>query len=110
MSLFVSNEKLAFFNKQLQGFILSLSERTEKVIVRGTKSGFIPVTSRVSQRPVLGSLLFLVCINDLPDSVKNKIGHFTDDSTVYNKKAFIVDSKMPEADLRLLQHPRWSSL
>ena len=60
-----------------------LSNRTEKVIVEGKISDSITVILEVPQGLVLGPLFFLQYINDLPDSVKCKIGLFVDDSIVY---------------------------
>ena len=59
-----------------------LSARTQEII-KGSKSSPSPVTSGVPQITVLGPLLFLAYINDMPECVKSEIKLFVDDSLLY---------------------------
>ena len=79
-----------------------LSNRTQKVIVEGKISDSITVISGVPQGTVLGPLFFLLYINDLPDSIKCKIGLFADDSIVYNDIISFTDCKILQSDLDAL--------
>ena len=61
-----------------------LSNRTQTVVVDGRSSSTVPVTSGVPQGTVLGPVLFLVYINDLPDYLTySKLRLFADDSILY---------------------------
>ena len=53
------------------------------MIVNGTRSEWTDVTSGVPQGSVLGPVLFLVYINDLPSKVTNSIKLFADDTKLY---------------------------
>ena len=60
-----------------------LSNRTQQVVVGGEFSDVAPVTSGVPQGSVLGTILFLVFINDMPECVNSKCRLFADDSIIY---------------------------
>ena len=62
----------------------------------------ITFISGVPQGTVLGPLFFLLYINDLPDSIKCKIGLFADDSIVYNNIISVTDCKILQSDLDAL--------
>jgi hypothetical protein len=61
-----------------------LSGRTQQVVIDGEASDPIPITSGVPQGSVLGPILFLVYINDMPTYTKHAtVRLFADDTLVY---------------------------
>ena len=57
-----------------------LNGRSQTVVLEGDCSEEVSVTSGVHQGSVLGPILFLVYINDLPDKVKSQVRLFADDT------------------------------
>ena len=60
-----------------------LCYRSQRVIVNGTKSKWLNVTSGVPQGTVLGPMLFNLFINDIVDGIKSEIRLFADDCMCY---------------------------
>ena len=59
-----------------------MCNRKQCVIVNGTRSSYVSVTSGVPQGSVLGPL-FLIYINGLPDVVFNLVKLFADDTKLF---------------------------
>ncbi|KAK3086450.1 hypothetical protein FSP39_018586 [Pinctada imbricata] len=111
----VSHEKLILklhqygVRGQILGWIRAfLSNRSQQVVVDGIKSYSIPVTSRVPQGSVLGPILFLAYINDLPENVTSQVRLFADDTVVYLTIQSDYDAQVLQHNLRKLE--AWEAL
>ena len=60
-----------------------LSHRKQTVFIRGQSSKPADVLSGVPQGSVLGPLLFILYVNDIPEIVKAKVKMYADDTKVY---------------------------
>ena len=60
-----------------------LSESKQKVVFNGSNSKWTDVTSGIPQGNVLGPILFIIYINDLPDVVQNVAKLFAGDTKLY---------------------------
>ena len=71
---------------QIFGLISSfLSNRHLQVALDGKSSQEYPVIAGVLQGSILGTTLFWLYINDLPDDVIYNIATYADDTTLYSK-------------------------
>ena len=88
-----------------------LCGRTMSVIVDGEESDSAPVLSGVPQGTVLGPLLFILYINDIPDLVSpgTRIRLFADDCLIYRDINSVQDQIILQQDLYRLQSwaERW---
>ena len=69
----------------LTWFANYLSGRLQRVVIDGTTSQWAPVTSGVPQGSLLGPLLFIIFINDLPDAAIGDVftSLYADDTKIY---------------------------
>ena len=77
--------KYGFRGKLGEWLTSYLSNRTQLVEIGNTKSGRLPVSRGVPQGSVLGPLLFILFINDLPDVINScLLVMFADDNSFLN--------------------------
>lgn len=76
-----------------------LTNRSQFVHVNGINSRPSPVTSGVPQGSVLGPLLFLIYINDLPSYISSSVGLFADDCVIYSEVTNDSDVLSLQSDL-----------
>ena len=106
----VSHKKLLFKLRQIgvsteitswiEGF---LTDRRQFVYVDGFESLSCKVLSGVPQGSVLGPLLFILYINDLPSQITSECRLFADDALVFNTRE---NNKTLQEDLEILEN--WS--
>jgi len=99
-------EKLKSFGingKLLQWLDNFLTSRSMKVGPRGNFSQLLQVLSGVPQGSVLGPLLFLLYVNELPSWIKCVMKMFADDTKLRRRISSIADSRVLQEDLDSLQ-------
>ena len=83
-----------------------LRDRSQYVEINGEQSQWQPVTSGIPQGSVLGPLLFLIYINDLPKHVNSTIYMYADDTKIYREIRDKHDQEILQKDLDSLK--AWS--
>ena len=83
-----------------------LRDRRQRVTVNGEKSGWREVISGIPQGTVLGPVLFVIYINDLPENVKSDLFMFADDTKVSRVIVEKRDREELQQDMYNLQ--KWS--
>ena len=85
-----------------------LDNRKQAVVINGINSEKIPVSSGVPQGSVLGPILFLAYINDLPEQVKSRVRLFADDTALYLAISSTTESEVLQTDLAILE--QWEKM
>lgn len=79
-----------------------LSDRKQRVVLNGTHSTWTNVTSGIPQGSVLGPILFIIYINDLPDAIHNFVKLFADDTKLFATVNNIDDKNSLQSDINQL--------
>ena len=80
-----------------------LTGRTQVEKVNGEDSFPAPVISGILQGSVLGPLLFVIYINDLPETLSSGVFLFADDTKIFREITSIQDSTSLQHDIDLLE-------
>ena len=83
-----------------------LKDRKQRVAVNGFFSTWMDVQSGIPQGSVLGPMLFVIYINDLPDHVISSVFMFADDTNIYREIVSDQAIRILQADINTLQ--KWS--
>lgn len=83
-----------------------LTDRSQYVELNGAKSEWQKVSSGIPQGSVLGPLLFLLYINDLPDNIDSTLYMYADDTKVYREIILPDDNRILQDDLNKMC--KWS--
>lgn len=84
-----------------------LTARHQSIVVNGERSSSAAVLSGIPQGSVMGPILFIIYINDLPERVNSDIYMFADDTKILREIKSREDSYELQRDLDRLQ--AWSS-
>ena len=103
--LLVKLENIGITGETLEIVKDFLSDREMRVGVGDSFSEVLKIVSGVPQGSVLGPILFLLFVNDLPDNIKSRILLFADDLKLI---ANAMNKDLVDEDLRSLE--RWEGL
>ena len=87
----------------LQWIAAFMEGRRQRVLDNGSKSSWSPVKSGIPQGSILGPMLFVCYINDMPDVVDSPIHMFADDTKIFRQMTAQSDQVTLQKDLRQLE-------
>lgn len=76
-----------------------LTTRRQRVVLNGTYSNWLPVTSGVPQGSILGPLLFIMYLNDLDEVITCDYSAYADDVMLYHQIASYEDCCFLQSNL-----------
>jgi hypothetical protein len=76
-----------------------LSGRHQSVVINGSMSSWYEVHSGIPQGSVLGPILFIIFINDLPQEITSHIYLFADDTKLFKAIATPIDQEEFQKDI-----------
>ena len=85
--------------KWIEGFLIG---RQQQVVVNGSTSKWHPVSSGIPQGSVLGPILFVVYINDLPECGNSNVYFFADDTKMFREIIGATDLETFQKDINEL--------
>ena len=85
-----------------------LDNRKQTVVINGINSDEIPVSSGVPQGSVLGPILFLAYIYELPEQVKSRERLFADHTAMYLAISSTTEGQVLQTDLACLE--QWEKM
>ena len=77
-------ESLGISGNLLNLFCSFLNDRQQRVVLNGQLSNWTPILAVVLQGSILGPLLFLIYVNDLPDNLNSLIKLFADETSLFS--------------------------
>ena len=107
--LLLKLEAFGVCGSMLKWFSSFLTTRWQRVVINGCSSEWSPVLSGVPQDSILGSLLVILYINDLPSAVSSSMKIFADDVAMYCPVHSADDCKAFQHDLKLDLVSTWCS-
>ena len=77
-------ESIGISGNLLNLFRSFLNDRYQRVVINGQHSDWAPILAGVPQGSILGPLLFLIYINDLPDNLNSLVKLFAHDTSLFS--------------------------